>query len=68
MRLISRRWVTYGKIGNKPLTARFFIVIFTNLKLCLAEAIHNFKWVKIIQIDKMDVNDFEILLIYVTFG
>ena len=25
------------------------IVIFTHLKLCLADAIHNFKWVKIIQ-------------------
>ena len=24
--------------------------IFTHLKLCLADAIHNFKWVKIIQI------------------
>ena len=23
--------------------------IFTHLKLCLADAIHNFKWVKIIQ-------------------
>ena len=36
--------------------------MFTHLKLCLADAIHNFKWVKIIQIDKMEVNDFEILL------
>ena len=26
------------------------IWIFTHLKLCLADAIHNFKWVKIIQI------------------
>ena len=26
------------------------IGIFTHLKLCLADAIHNFKWVKIIQI------------------
>ena len=25
-------------------------LIFTHLKLCLADAIHNFKWVKIIQI------------------
>ena len=24
--------------------------IFTHLQLCLADAIHNFKWVKIIQI------------------
>ena len=28
----------------------YWIVIFTHLKLCLADAIHNFKWVKIIQI------------------
>ena len=28
----------------------FSIGIFTHLKLCLADAIHNFKWVKIIQI------------------
>ena len=28
----------------------YAIWIFTHLKLCLADAIHNFKWVKIIQI------------------
>ena len=28
----------------------YSIWIFTHLKLCLADAIHNFKWVKIIQI------------------
>ena len=28
----------------------YSILIFTHLKLCLADAIHNFKWVKIIQI------------------
>ena len=28
----------------------YLIWIFTQLKLCLADAIHNFKWVKIIQI------------------
>ena len=33
-----------------PLTAKLFNLIFTRLKLCLADAIHNFKWVKIIQI------------------
>ena len=34
-----------------PVTAKlFWIWIFTHLKLCLADAIHNFKWVKIIQI------------------
>ena len=32
------------------LAASYLIVIFTHLKLCLADAIHNFKWVKIIQI------------------
>ena len=30
--------------------SRTGIWIFTNLKLCLADAIHNFKWLKIIQI------------------
>ena len=30
-------------------------------------AIHHFKWMNIIQINKMDFNDFEILLINVTF-
>ena len=28
----------------------YSIWIFTHLKLCLADAIHNFNWVKIIQI------------------
>ena len=28
----------------------YSIWIFTHLKLCVADAIHNFKWVKIIQI------------------
>ena len=32
------------------LPPNYSIWIFTNLKLCLADAIHNFKWVKIIQI------------------
>ena len=39
--------------------------IFTNLKLCLADAIHNFKWVKIIQISQNEGQRF--LLIGVTF-
>ena len=34
-----------------PLTAlnlkKFLILIYTHLKLCLATAIHNFKWLKI---------------------
>ena len=36
----------------------YLIGIFTCLKLRVADAIHNFKWVKIIQIDKMEVDDF----------
>ena len=35
--------------------------------MCLADAIHNFKWVKIIQIDKIEVNSFQTLLVDVTF-
>ena len=40
--------MVYTKIFERfnPLTAK----LFTHLKLCLADAIHNFKWVKIIQI------------------
>ena len=30
--------------------SNYSIWIFTHLKLCLADAIHNFKWVKIIKI------------------
>ena len=33
-----------------PLASKLFIGIFTHLKLFLADAIHNFKWVKITQI------------------
>ena len=36
--------------------------------LCVADAIHNFNRVKIIEIWEMGVNDFEILLIDVTFN
>ena len=32
------------------LPPNYSIKIFTHLKLCLADAIHNFKWVKIIKI------------------
>ena len=39
-------------------------IIFTHLKLCLADAIHNFKWVKIIQIWKNEVNCFQIGRVY----
>ena len=44
----------YGRrcrIALNSLTAKLFLIgIFTHLKLCLADAIHNFKWLKIIQI------------------
>ena len=45
----------------------YLIEIFTHLKVCLADAIHNFKWVKIIQILQMEVSHFEILLVDFTF-
>ena len=35
-------------LGFKP--PNYLIGIFTHLKLCLTDAIHNFKWVKLIQI------------------
>ena len=48
-------------VASNPLNAKLFNLNFTHLKLCLADAIHNFNWVKIIQIDEMEVNnDFEI--------
>ena len=50
-----------------PLTSKLFNLNFPHLKLCLADAIHNFKWVKIIQIWQMKVNSFQILLVDVTF-
>ena len=45
----------------------YLIWIFTHLKLCLADAIHNFKWVKLFRFDKMEVNCCQILLVDVTF-
>ena len=44
--------MVYTRVFHRfnPLTANYSIWIFTHLKLCLADAIHNFKWVKIIQI------------------
>ena len=33
------------------------IWIFTHLKLCLADAIHNFKWVKIVHLDELDTKE-----------
>ena len=35
---------------NPVAPLNYSTVIFTHLKLCLADAIHNFKWIKIIQI------------------
>ena len=36
--------------NRQIIQSNYSIWIFTHLKLCLADAIHNFKWVKIIQI------------------
>ena len=44
---------SHVNVLENPLTLyppNFSIWIFTQLKLCLADAIHNFNWVKIIQI------------------
>ena len=42
---------SYTKFSaSTPQPPNYSIWIFTHLKLCLADAIHNFKWVKIIQI------------------
>ena len=53
----TRRYVAPAVKGlNKinsafnPLPPNYSIWISTHLKLCLADAIHNFEWVKIIQI------------------
>ena len=46
----------------------YSIGIFIHFNLCLADAIHTFKWVKIIQIDKMEFTNLEILLIDVMFS
>ena len=62
--------MVYTKLfqGFNPLTAKNkSIKIFTHLKLCLADAIHNFKWWKLFRFDKMEVNCFQIFLIDVTF-
>ena len=42
----------------KILTAKYSIGIFTHLKLGLDDAIHNFKWVKIIQIRQNECQRF----------
>ena len=45
------RWELYWQSMDRPLQPpNYSIWIFTHLKLCLADAIPNFKWVKIIQI------------------
>ena len=41
--------------------------MFSHLKLCLADAIHNLKWVKISLIWQKEVNSFQILLVDVAF-
>ena len=40
--------MVYTRVFHRfnPLTANYSIWIFTHLKLCLADAIQNFKWVK----------------------
>ena len=47
---ISKREILslYGRLALLP--QNYLIWIFTHLKLCLADAIHNFKWVEIIQV------------------
>ena len=42
----------HTSVSINPLTAKLFNLNFTHLKLCLADAIHNFKWVKNIQISQ----------------
>ena len=49
----SMSLVCWDSVATTKLTlspSNYSIWIFTHLKLCLADAIHNFKWVKIIQI------------------
>ena len=54
--------------GLWGLTVSYLIEIFTHLKLCLTpDAIHNFKWVKIILILQNGGQLFQILLIDLTF-
>ena len=43
-------WATFESLQLTLWPPNYSIGIFTHLKLCLADAIHNFKWVKIIQI------------------
>ena len=47
----SRFFAIIASSHFNPLSAKLFnLNIFTHLKLCFADAIHNFRWVKIIQI------------------
>ena len=48
------------------LTANSSIRIFTHLKLCLADAIHNLSEWKLFWFDKMKVSSIQILLVDVT--
>ena len=63
---IGPRWMAEGGDFLYKCLTLLTVKLF-NWKLCFADAIHNFKWVKIIQVDKIEVNGFEILLIGVTF-
>ena len=54
-------------VPNLQWVHSYLIAIFTDSKLRLADAIRNFKWGKLFGFDKINVNDFQILLINVTF-
>ena len=55
---------SWGLVSRfNQLIAKLFNSNLTHLKLCLADPINNCKSVKIIRIDKMEIKDFEILLI-----
>ena len=41
---------TLNQCWVNPITDKYLIEIFNHFKLCLADAIHNLKWLKIIQI------------------
>ena len=58
--IFSHDQVTHDITVSEP--PHYFIGIFTDLKLYHADAIHNFKWVKIIRTWQMEVSGFEILL------
>ena len=59
--------VTGGSVDLTLYPPNYLIWIFTHLKLCLADAIHNFNEWRLFRFDKMEVNCFQILLIDVMF-